>query len=162
MSHYLNSFHGKPAMPKFDRPFTSSHRSSEIIATITGALLHSLTKFTSCCPWLAHLASGPIWLLPFSHSFSLCLRLSTLACQTLSCEPIIQKVRYSYLPLDNQSQDLFHTLFQLSLTVLFHYRCGLYFSYMHGSPLFRYSYSLGIIYALHIVRTTRGLLPFLH
>lgn len=36
---YFNRYRGKPAISKFDKPFTPNHKSSQHIATCTGSVL---------------------------------------------------------------------------------------------------------------------------
>jgi len=38
MTPYLNKFRGKPAIPKFDKPFTPNHTSSPYISTDVGSV----------------------------------------------------------------------------------------------------------------------------
>ena len=37
---YFNRYRGKPAISKFDKPFTPNHKSSQHIATCTSSVLH--------------------------------------------------------------------------------------------------------------------------
>jgi hypothetical protein len=37
---YFNRYRGKPAISKFDKPFTPNHRSSQNISTFTSSVLH--------------------------------------------------------------------------------------------------------------------------
>lgn len=37
---YFNRYRGKPAISKFDKPFTPNHKSSQHIATCKGSALH--------------------------------------------------------------------------------------------------------------------------
>lgn len=37
---YLNKFRGKPAITKFDKPFTPNHKSSQHISTCLSSALH--------------------------------------------------------------------------------------------------------------------------
>ena len=53
---YLNTFRGEPAITKFDKLITPSHKSSQSFATLTGAALRR--RAPSACSWLAHPASG--------------------------------------------------------------------------------------------------------
>jgi hypothetical protein len=41
---YFNRYRGKPAISKFDKPFTPNHRSSQNISTFTSSVLHYLLK----------------------------------------------------------------------------------------------------------------------
>jgi len=41
---YFNRFRGKPAIPKFDKPFTPNPRSSQHFATYTGSVLTLLDR----------------------------------------------------------------------------------------------------------------------
>jgi len=41
---YFNRFRRKPAIPKFDKPFTPNPRSSQYFATYTGSVLKSLDQ----------------------------------------------------------------------------------------------------------------------
>lgn len=61
-TRYLYSFRRKPAISKFDWHFTPMHKSSQIIATITGSFLLHLLRVLSNCSCIDHLVSGPIWM----------------------------------------------------------------------------------------------------
>jgi len=41
---YLNRFRGKPAISKFDWPFTPNHKSSPYFATYVGSILQILLR----------------------------------------------------------------------------------------------------------------------
>lgn len=56
---YLNRFRGKPAISKFDWPFTPSQKSSPPFATDVGSVLQRPFSLSSTCFWLDHLVSGP-------------------------------------------------------------------------------------------------------
>lgn len=128
LTRYLYSFRRKPASSKFDWHFTAMHKSSKIIATITGSFLLCPIRAFSNCSCIDHLVSGPIYdfffvLTSLLHSFS-----------HISCKSIIQKVNHTFLWLLRclRFLVLFHCAsyasFQLSLTLLFLYRCIVIFS----------------------------------
>ena len=57
---YLNKFRGKPAISKFDKPFTPNLKSSQYFATYTSSALQKAINILSACSRLAHLVSGHI------------------------------------------------------------------------------------------------------
>jgi len=71
---YLNRFRGKPAITKFDWPFTPNQSSSPPFATDVGSVLHIFIQNTSTWPWLDHLVSG-LRSITNAYFYSLSLRL---------------------------------------------------------------------------------------
>jgi len=58
MTVYLNKFRRKPAISKFDWPFTPSHSLSLFFSTNMSSAFPRTFSSTSAYPWLDHLVSG--------------------------------------------------------------------------------------------------------
>jgi hypothetical protein len=99
-TRYLYSFRRKPAISKFDWHFTSMHKSSQIIATITSSFLLHLLRVLSNCSCIDHSVSGPIFLdCTFRFHFA-------FACPTISLANPLYK-RYVILFYDCSGLDDF-------------------------------------------------------
>jgi len=82
---YLNRFRGKPAITKFDWPFTPSHNSSPPFSTDVSSVLHIPIKNLSTWSWLDHLVSG---LRPITNYALFKLAFATPTPKGLSCNSI--------------------------------------------------------------------------
>lgn len=121
-TRYLYSFRRKPAISKFDWHFTSMHKSSQIIATITSSFLLHLLRVLSNCSCIDHLVSGPIFV-----DFFVFTSLSLAHLYLLQIHYTKGTSFFSWLLWFRWFPGLFH----LSLAILFTFHS-------------RYSFSIGV------------------
>jgi len=68
---YLNKFRRKPAISKFDWPFTPNHKSSPFFSTNVSSAFPQAFRLFSACSWLDHLVSGLFFVTYFFQRLSL-------------------------------------------------------------------------------------------